>query len=66
MKEPEIVVYFTNGRMVRVRKSKAKFVRMGQHVDEEYTPDVEGGVATINWDNVAFCREWLQPEEDDE
>ena len=61
----EIVVSFSNSRMARLPKDKCKFVRLGQRTDEEYNPDLEGGVAVINWDNVAFVREWIEPKEDD-
>lgn len=61
----EVVVYFCNGRMARLPKDKIRFVRLGQHTDEEYTPELEGGVAVINWDSVAFVREWIGPREDE-
>ena len=61
----EIVVYFNNGRMVRIPEGKARFVRLGQNVDEEYTPDIGEEKAVVNWDNVCFVRKWVEPEDID-
>ena len=61
----EIVIYFANGRMARLPKDQVRFVHLGQRIDEEYTPDADGGVAVINWDQVSFVREWITPKEDD-
>ena len=61
----QVVIYFCNGRMARIPKDRLKFVHLGQRIDEEYTPDIEGGVAMVNWDNVCFIREWQPTQEDD-
>lgn len=65
MSEKQIVIYFTNGRMVTLPENKIRYIRLGDGVDEEYTPDTSGGVAVINWDNVCFVREWIKPNEFD-
>lgn len=64
MPERQIVIYFTNGRMVRIPESQVRFAHMGQPTDEEYKPAIEGNVAVVNWDNVAYVRYWQEPEED--
>jgi hypothetical protein len=58
----EIVIYFNNGRMVRAPQDKVVFVRLGERSDADYEPDTADGKATVNWDNVCFVREWLEPE----
>ena len=58
----DIVIYFLNGRMLRVPADKVAFARLGQNIDEEYKPDMKNGKAVINWDNVCFCREYVEPE----
>ena len=62
----ELVVYFNNGRMVRLPEDKALFVNLGQPVDEEYMPDTSDGKAVINWSNVCFVRAWQESEDDDD
>ena len=64
-KNVEVVIYFTNGRMVRLPRDKVRFAHMGLNQDEEYSPAIDDGVAVVNWDNVAYVREWQQPEEID-
>ena len=59
----DVVVYFVNGRMLRIPADKIKFAHMGSNIDEEYKPDINGGTAVVNWDNVCFVREWVEPEE---
>lgn len=61
----ELVIYFSNGRMARLPKDRIRFVHLGQRVDEEYTPDTAGGVAVVNWDEVCFVREWIEPKGDE-
>ena len=61
----EIVVYFTNGRMVRIPLGKYRFAHLGSNTDEEYTPDISGDTAVVNWDNVCFVRKWFPPEDID-
>lgn len=61
----QIVVYFTNGRMVRLPEDKIVYVHLGQSTDEEYKPDTTDQKAVINWDNVAFTREWIDAEDEE-
>ena len=61
----EIVIYFTNGRMLRAPADKVKFCRLGQATDETYAPDIADGNAVVNWDNVCYVRHWFEPEEID-
>ena len=61
-KKPEVVIYFTNGRMLRAPVGKVKFAHLGQQTDETYDPDIADGCAVINWDNVCYTRLWLEPE----
>lgn len=65
-KGKEVVIYFVNGRMVKIPVDKVRYAHMGGQIDEEYTPDISDGVAVVNWDNVCFVREWTRPEEDDD
>ena len=62
----ELVIYFSNGRMVRAREDRVRFAHLGQNTDEENTPDTGGRTAIVNWDNVCFVREWIEPEEEEE
>lgn len=61
----QVVIYFTNGRMVTLPADKIRYAHMGSQIDEEYTPDTSGGCAVINWDNVCFVREWIKPDDFD-
>jgi len=61
-KIPELVIYFNNGRMVRLPANKVRFAYLGADTDEEYAPAAENGVAVVNWNNVCFVREWQEPE----
>jgi len=61
----QVVIYFTNGRMVMLPADKIRYAHLGSAMDEEYKPDIRGGVAVVNWDNVCFVREWIKPDEFD-
>ena len=62
---PEIMVGFVNGRTNRFPADLVRFARLGQHVDEEYKPDIARGGIVVNWDNVCFVMEWREPEDID-
>ena len=61
----QVVIYFTNGRMVMLPADKIRYAHLGSSLDEEYKPDTSGGQAVVNWDNVCFVREWMEQEEFD-
>lgn len=63
----QVVIYFTNGRMVMLPEDKIRYVHLGSSrvLDKEYKPDISGGQAVVNWDNVCFVREWMEQEEFD-
>lgn len=61
----QVVIYFTNGRMVMLPADKIRYAHLGSAFDEEYKPDISGGQAVVNWDNVCFVREWIKPDEFD-
>ena len=56
----EIVVYFTNGRMILLPEDQVRFVREDQ--GGEIRPDFGDDVATVNWDNVTYTRRWQEPQ----
>ena len=63
----EMMVYFNNGQKARFDAEKATFAVMHGQSNDRFDPDVEGGRTVINWDSVAFVREFeIRGEEDDE
>jgi len=65
-KGKQVVIYFLNGRMVKLPAAKVRFAHMGSQIDESYEPDISDGCAVMNWDNVCFVREWQEPEDEDD
>ena len=59
-KTGEIVVYFTNGRMILLPEDQLRFIRSPQA--GEVKPDFSGDAATVNWDNVTYTRRWQEPQ----
>lgn len=63
-KEKEIVVYFVGGQRARFPVDKVLIGDRNSIQDNRDTFNVSDGNIFVNWDNVAFIREWLEPEED--
>lgn len=62
----ELLVFFVNDRSVRLPKDKTRFARLTRFADQDVIPDVDGGKALVNWDNVCYLREYAPPREDDD
>lgn len=63
-KHKEVVIYFTNGRMVRLPEKKIRMLKIGDHRTTDVRLNTSDGQAVVNWDNVCYVREWQEPEDE--